>query len=224
MSFQERDTGVISVMVVDDHVVVRRGLELLLSAEWDLDVVASTGDIETAIQFAGVYRPDVMVLDLSLLGTTSLAAIPRIREVSPQTQIAILTMHDDPAFVRRAFDNGARAYVLKEEAADDLIEAVHRVASGRTYLTPHLQARMEAATAQPPRRLDRLSKREVEVLRMIALGHTSTEIAGELLLSVRTIQSHRANIRQKLHSSSRAGLVRHALEHGLVDPTEAVPV
>jgi two-component system, NarL family, response regulator NreC len=157
------------------------------------------------------------VLDLNMPGGSSLDAIPEILAASPQTAIAVLTMQDEPAFARRALGAGALAYVLKEAADDELVTAVRRAAAGETYLNPRLGARMAAEPAIPSGPPDDLSEREVEVLRMIALGHTNAEIAGRLFLSVRTVESHRAHIQQKLRRSSRADLVRYALDHGLVE-------
>ena len=210
-------TGTIRIVLADDHAVVRRGLELLLDAEKDFEVVASVGDVEAALRTTRGYKPDVVVLDLNMPGGSSLEAIPQILEASPGTQITVLTMQNEPAFARQALSAGARAYVLKEAADDELVTAVRRAAAGETYLNPQLGARMAAEPPQPPGPPDDLSEREVEVLRMIALGHTNAEIAEQLYLSIRTVESHRAHIQQKLRRSSRADLVRYALDHGLVE-------
>ena len=207
----------IRIVLADDHAVVRRGLELLLGAEEDFEVVASVGDVDAAIRTTRGYKPDVLVLDLNMPGGSSLDAIPTILEASPGTQIAVLTMQKEPAFARRALSAGAVAYVLKDAADDELVTAVRRAAVGETYLNPQLGARMAAEPPQPVGPPDDLSEREVEVLRMIALGHTNAEIAERLYLSIRTVESHRAHIQQKLRRSSRADLVRYALDHGLVE-------
>jgi two-component system response regulator NreC len=209
--------GTITIVLADDHAVVRRGLELLLDAEDDFQVVASVGDVQAAIRTTRGYKPDVLVLDLNMPGGSSLDAIPEIMKASPQTRIAVLTMQDEPAFARQALSAGAMAYVLKEAADDELVTAVRRAAAGQTYLTPQLGARMAAEPPVPAGPPDDLSEREVEVLRMIALGHTNVEIAEHLFLSIRTVESHRAHIQQKLRRSSRADLVRYALDHGLVE-------
>ena len=208
--------GGIRIVLADDHAVVRRGLELLLEAEDGFEVVASVGDVDAAIRTTRGHKPDVLVLDLNMPGGSSLDAIPQILEASPQTRIAVLTMQDEPAFARQALGAGAVAYVLKEAADDELVEAVRRASAGQTYLNPQLGARMAAEPRQPSGPPDDLSEREVEVLRMIALGHTNAEIAEQLYLSIRTVESHRAHIQQKLRRSSRADLVRYALDHGLV--------
>jgi two-component system response regulator NreC len=207
----------IRIVLADDHAVVRRGLELLLDAEEDFEVVASVGDIDAAIRTTRGHKPDVLVLDLNMPGGSSLDAIPTIREASPGTHIAVLTMQNEPEYARRALGAGAVAYVLKEAADDELVMAVRRAALGETYLNPQLGARMAAELAHPSGPPDDLSEREIEILRMIALGHTNAEIAEQLYLSIRTVESHRAHIQQKLRRSSRADLVRYALERGLIE-------
>jgi two-component system response regulator NreC len=206
----------IRIVLADDHPVVRRGLQLLLEAEDGFEVVASVGDVEAAIRTARGHKPDVLVLDLNMPGGSSVEAISTILEVSRQTQIAVLTMQNEPALARAALDAGALAYVLKDAAHDALVEAVRRAAAGETYLNPELGARMAAESARPAGPPDDLSERQVEVLRMLALGHTNAEIAEQLCLSIRTVEGHRAHIQQKLQRSSRADLVRYALDHGLV--------
>ena len=207
----------IRIVLADDHAVVRRGLELLLAAEEGFEVVASVGNVDAAIRTTRGHKPDVLVLDLNMPGGSSLDAIPTILEASPKTQIAVLTMQNEPAFARQALGAGALAYVLKEAADDELVEAIRRVAVGETYLNPQLGARMAAEGLQPAGPPDDLSEREVEVLRLIALGHTNAEIAEQLYLSIRTVESHRSHIQQKLGRSSRADLVRYAIVHRLVE-------
>lgn len=203
-------------MLADDHRVVRTGLRLVLDAEPDITVVAEAGDIPAAGRALLVHRPDVIVLDLNMPGEQSLSAIPRFVADHPETAIVVLTMQQDPAFAREALRGGARGYVLKEAADDELVQAVRMAHGGRTYLNPELGAKMaaEPAPSGPP---DDLTERELEVLRLIALGHTNSEIAGQLYLSVRTVESHRAHIQQKIRRSTRAELVRYALDHGLVE-------
>ena len=205
----------IRIVLADDHAVVRSGLRLLLDAEKDFEVVAEAGDVESAARYVRGHHPAVLVLDLNMPGGSSLEAIPGIRESAPETQIVILTMQEEPAFARQALSAGAIGYVLKEAADDELVEAVRRAARGETYLNPRLGARLAAEpTVGAP---DDLSEREVDVLRQIALGHTNAEIAEQLYLSVRTVETHRAHIQQKLRLTSRAELVRYALERGLVN-------
>jgi two-component system response regulator NreC len=204
----------ITIVLADDHAVVRSGLQLLLDAEEQFEVVAVAGDIETALRYVRGHRPKVLILDLNMPGGSSLEAIPEVRQVSPGTEVVVLTMQADPAFARQALAAGARAYVLKEAADAELVEAVQRAARGDTYLNPQLGARLAAEPSSAPP--DDLSDRELEVLRLIALGHTNAEIAEQLYLSVRTVETHRAHIQQKLRRSSRSELVRYAFERGLV--------
>ena len=204
----------IRIVLADDHEVVRSGLHLLLEVEPDIEVVAEASDIDSARRYVRGHHPAVLVLDLNMPGGSSLEAIPAIREEAPETQIVVLTMQQEPAFAREALSNGALGYVLKEAAAEELVQAVRRAAAGESYLNPALGARL---AAQPTAERDNLSDREIEVLRLIALGHTNAEISGQLYLSVRTVETHRAHIQQKLRLSTRAELVGYALERGLVD-------
>ena len=204
----------IGVVIADDHAVVRRGLKQLLGAEPDLEVLAEAGDIDDARRFVRGHHPQVLVLDLNLPGGSSLKHIPAIRAESPDTQIVVLTMQNEPAYAREALGAGALGYVLKEAAETELVEAVRRAAVGDTYLNPRVGARV--AAEPPPGPPDGLSEREVDVLRMISLGYTNAEIAAQLFLSVRTVETHRAHIQQKLRLGSRAELVRYALDHKLI--------
>jgi two-component system, NarL family, response regulator NreC len=189
-------------------------LRLLLEHETDFEVVAEAGDIDAARRYTHGHRPAVLVLDLSMPGGSSLKAIPAIRAQTPETQIVVLTMQDEPEYAREALAGGAIGYVLKEAADAELVEAVRRAAVGEGYLNPRLGARL---AAQPPGPPDDLSEREVDVLRLVALGYTNVEIAEQLYLSVRTVETHRSHILQKLRLASRSELVRYALQRGLVD-------
>jgi two-component system, NarL family, response regulator NreC len=213
----EESEGVVSgirIVLADDHAVVRSGLRLLLDAERDFEVVAEASDVDSARRFVRGHRPDVLVLDLNMPEGSSLGAISVMREESPGTQIVVLTMQQEPAFAREALGAGALGYVLKDAADDELVEAVRNAAAGESYLNPRLGARI--AAAPPPGPPDDLSEREVGVLRLIALGHTNAEIAQRLYLSVRTVETHRSHIQQKLGLSTRAELVDYALKHGLM--------
>ncbi len=208
----------IRIVLADDHRVVRTGLGLLLEAEEAIDVVAEAGDVDSALRAVLGHKPDVLVLDLNMPGTqTSLEALPLIRERSAQTATVVLTMQEDPEYARSALRAGALGYVLKEAADTELVEAVRRAADGRTYLNPSLGARLAAMPEQPAGPPDDLSGRELEVLRLIALGHTNAEIGEQLFLSVRTVETHRAHVQQKLGRTTRAELVRYALDHGLLN-------
>jgi two-component system response regulator NreC len=212
----DMDDQDITVVLADDHAVVRKGLRLLLEAEPGMHVLAEAGTVPDAVRMAKAHRPSVLVLDLNMPGGSSLDAITELRGSTPETAIVVLTMQDDPAFARRALQNGALAFVLKEAADDELLEAVRAAAQGETYLNPRLGARMAAEPTSPPDPPDDLTERERDVLRRIALGHTNAEIADQLYLSVRTVETHRAHIQQKLSRSSRAELVQYALENKLV--------
>ena len=210
----------ITVVLADDHAVVRKGLRLLVEAEPGLRVVAEAGTVPDSLRMARAHRPDVLVLDLNMPGGSSLAAIPTLLEQTT-TAIVVLTMQNDPSFARQALQAGALGFVLKEAADDELLGAIRLAADGETYLTPRLGARLAAQPTEPSGPPDDLSERELEVLKLIALGHTNTEVAGQLFLSVRTVESHRAHIQQKTRRTSRAELVRYALEHGLVELVDA---
>jgi two-component system response regulator NreC len=206
----------ITIVLADDHQVVRAGLRMLLDNQDGFRVLAEAGDVATAERRLAAYHPTVLILDLNMPGESSLAAIPRLRKGAPNTQIVVLTMQSDPAFAREALRAGALAYVLKEAADSELVQAVRLAAAGRTYLNPELGARLAAEPPLPSGPPDDLSGRELEVLRLIALGYTNTEIAAQLYLSVRTVESHRAHIQQKTRRATRADLVAYAREHNVV--------
>jgi two-component system, NarL family, response regulator NreC len=207
-------TEAIRIVLADDHAVVRSALRMLLDSEPDLEVVAEAGDIDSTMRYLRGHSPDVLILDLNMPGGPSLKALPAMLEASPETNIVVLTMQSEPVFARGAMQAGVRGYILKEAADSELVQAVRLAADGKTYLQPELGAQIAAEPAGPP---DDLSDREVEILRLIALGHTNAEIAEQLYLSVRTVESHRAHIQQKLRKSKRSELVRYALERGLLE-------
>jgi two-component system response regulator NreC len=203
----------IRIVLADDHAVVRSALRLLLDGEEDFQVVAEAGDVDWTLRYVRGHKPDVLILDLHMPGGPALHAVPELREASPDTGIVVLTMHPEPARARAAMQLGVLGYVLKDAVEEELVTAVRMAAAGKTYLQPELGARL----AQDIGGDDGLSDREVQVLRMIALGHTNAEIADELAISVRTVESHRSHIQQKLGVSKRSELVRHAIERGLLD-------
>jgi two-component system response regulator NreC len=210
----------ITIVLADDHHVVRSGLRLLLDAEDDFEVVADAADAEAALRAVLGHKPTVLVLDLNMPGElTSLEAIPQVPERSPATGVVVLTMQEDPSFARHALRAGALGYVLKDSANTELAEAVRRAARGETYRAPRLGAALAATPPGADGPPDHLTSRELEVLRLIALGHTNGEIAAQLSLSVRTVESHRAHIQRKLRRSSRAELVGYALDHDLLART-----
>jgi len=210
-------TDLVKIVLADDHEVVRSGLRMLLDAEAGFEVVAEAGDFDSTRRYVRAHRPGVLVLDLNLPEGSSLPLIPELREQSPGTAVVVLTMQNDPAFAREAMRSGALGYVLKQSAGTELVDAVRAAAEGETYLNPRLGAQVAAAPLEPTAPPDDLTEREVEILRLIALGHTNAEIAGQVFLSVRTVESHRAHIQQKTGRSTRADLVRYALDHGLVE-------
>lgn len=211
----------IRVLLVDDHTVVRSGLRLLLDAEDDIETVGEASDAREAVFEARAKKPDVILMDVVLGGKSGIEATPEVLKEAPDAKVLILSMQDDPRYVREAFSVGASGYVLKEAADRELVEAVRQVAGGESYVHPALGARMATADAKAARAAeeDPLSEREREVLRLLALGHTNQEIAKQLFISVRTAETHRAHIMQKLRLETRAELVRYALAQGLLEET-----
>ena len=204
----------VSIVLADDHAVVRSALRLLLEAEPGLEVVAEAGDIESTVRYVRGHKPDVLVLDLNMPSGRSLGAVPEMLEASPGTSVVVLTMETDPSYAREAIQTGVLGYVLKEAVDEELVSAVRLASAGKTYLQPELGAKLAAGAGELA---DGLSERELEIVRLIALGHTNTEIAEQLFLSVRTVESHRAHVQQKLKLNKRSDLVRYALERGLLD-------
>lgn len=204
----------ISLVLADDHVVVRRGLRMLLERIPDFDVIAEASDACAALAAAEAGNADVLLLDLNMPGGP-LDVLAKSAESSSQIAVVVLTMEQDPAFARLALEAGAKGYVLKRAAEDELVDAIRAVAAGGT----HLSRDLETALAKPAKRADpasELSAREAEVLHLISRGHTNSEIARELSLSVRTVETHRTRIQQKLGLSSRSELVRYAIDHELM--------
>ena len=209
----------IRVLVVDDHSVVRSGLRRVLDAEPDIETVGEAPNAERAVFEAMEHKPDVVLMDVVMPGKSGIEGTPAVLQAVPETRVLVLSMQDDPRYVREAFEAGASGYVLKEAADTEVVAAVRAVAAGERYVHPALGARLVAAEAEERRRADAdpLSDREREVLSLLALGHTNQEIAQKLFISVRTAETHRAHIMQKLRLSSRAELVRYALAEGLLD-------
>jgi two-component system response regulator NreC len=210
----------IRVLIVDDHAVVRAGLRLLLDAEDDIETVGEAGDAREAVFEVRSSKPDVVLMDVGLAsGKSGIEATPEMLREVPGAKVLMLSMQDDPRYVREAFAAGASGYVLKEAADNELVAAVREVAGGGRYVDPTLGARMAAADSQAERAADEdpLSDREREVLRLLALGHTNQEIAKTLFISVRTAETHRAHIMQKLRINTRAELVRYAIAKSLLD-------
>lgn len=206
----------VRVMIVDDHAVVRSGLRLVIEREDGLEVAGEAGTAEDAVRSMERLRPTLVLMDIEMPGIGGLEGTRRLHELHPEVPVVVLSMHGEADDVRRAFEAGASGYVLKTAVDDDLIRAIRSVSDGERYLHPSLGA----VLAQPPRSrggVDELSPREREVLRLLALGHTNQEIAQDLYVSVRTVESHRAHIMTKLRATTRAEMVRHAILGGLLD-------
>ena len=215
----------IRLLVADDHPVVRAGLRMLLGTQPDMEVVGEAVDGATAVERALELRPDVVVMDITMRGTNGLAATREIVKRIPQTKVLILTMHDSEEYLRQTLEAGATGYVLKQAADTELAVAIRAVQRGEIYLYPAF-TRVLLRDFTPNRDTDGqaqrdsyelLSPREKEVLRMVALGHTNRKIADQLFLSVKTIETYRARVMEKLNLRTRAALVRYALLRGLLD-------
>jgi two-component system, NarL family, response regulator NreC len=204
----------VRVLLADDHALMRHSLRLLLDGEEDVEVVAEAEDMARVARYVEDHRPHVLVLDLGMPGGSSIEEIGRLRERAPDTQIVVMTMEQNPVFAQRAFAAGALGFIAKDLADAELPQAVHAAARGEEFVSPRIARRLDAL--QRSLTSDALSPREVEVLRLIALGHTSVEIARMLDLSPRTVETHRANVYHKLQLSTRAELVRYALQRGLL--------
>jgi two-component system, NarL family, response regulator NreC len=216
------DAPSITIVLADDHAVVRTGLRYVLDAQPDFTVIAEAGTVDAAVAETRALKPTVLVLDLGMphaSPSSSLDVLPELAATVPQTKVVVLTMEDDPEFARRALSTGAMAYVLKESAHAELVSAIRHAADGESYLTPRLGAELAASAPAPDPDAppDDLTGRELEVLKLVALGHTNAEIGRLMHLSVRTIEARRAHVQQKLGRSSRPELVRYALERGLLD-------
>jgi two-component system response regulator NreC len=200
----------IRALLVDDHQIVRSGVRRVLEATGRFDVVGEAAGVQEALERARLLRPDVVVLDLTLRDESGLDAIAELREVG--ARVVILSMQDEPAYARKAFELGAQGYVVKDAADEELAAAIDAVLGDRIYVHPALAARLVMGEPE-----DDLTERERQILRLIALGYTNQEIAGQLYLSVRTIEAHRRHILDKLRLTTRAELVRYALERRIVE-------
>ncbi len=212
----------IRIFIADDHAVLRAGLKSLLNAEPDFHVVGEASGENDCINNAAAANPDVILLDINMPGCNGLELIPQLREKLPRTRILILTMHDDPGYLRQALAAGCAGYVLKQAADTELRSAIRTVFSGGVFLHPtHTKILLEdslnpASGKENDSDLSRLSERETDVLRLIALGYTNKEIARKLFISVKTVETYKARVMEKLNISSRAAMVRFALKHGML--------
>ncbi len=215
------DAGTLSVVVADDHAMMRRGLRQLLEGEQGITLAGEAIDLESTAQAVSEHQPDVLVLDLTLPNGSAMELLSELRAKSPRTQIVIVSMEDAPGFAQRALAAGASGFVLKELADEDLAGAIYAAAQGDEYLSAPVASRL--AALRQARTDGRLTVREAEVLRLIALGHTNVEVARQLGVSARTVETHRANIHGKLGLRTRAELVRYALRCGLLESSAPSP-
>ncbi len=212
----------IRIVLVDDHAVLRAGLTALLNAEADMAVVGAAGDGAESLRVVSALQPDVILLDINMPTMSGLEALPELRKVAPKGRILILTMHDDQTYLRQVLALGGSGYVLKQAADSELLTAIRTVYYGGTFLHPsHAQALLTVPTAPTVATvaddLSILSERELEVLKLVALGHSNKEIAEMLFLSVKTVETYKTRLMEKLDLKSRAALVRYALQHGLLN-------
>jgi two-component system response regulator NreC len=209
----------VRILIVDDHAVLRAGLKMLIDAEDDLEAVGEAANARDAVFQARSLKPDVILMDVVMPDQSGLDVLPTLLHERPETKVLVLSMQDDPQYVRQAFSAGASGYILKEAADTEVVAAIREVAIGNSYVHPTLGARLIAAENAEARRADEdpLSDREREVLRLLALGHTNQEISAQLFISVRTAETHRAHIMQKLRLTRRAELVRYALDQGVLE-------
>lgn len=210
-----------SVILADDHPIVRRGVRAVIEAEPGFQVIAEAGDGLEAVRLTEVHSPAILIVDLMMPSLTGLEASRQVRQKSPNTRIIILSMHATESYVLSALRNGAHAYVLKDNAAEELITAIREVLAGRRFLSKQLSERaiesyIEKAEATAVDSYDSLTSREREVLKMAAEGLTNHEIADRLFISHRTAETHRANLMKKLHLANHTELIRYAIRHGLV--------
>jgi two-component system response regulator NreC len=218
----------IRILIADDHALMRSGLRMLLEAQSDLEVTGDVASTDDALSKIAELRPDVLLLDLSMPGSNAIDAIGRVRGLSPRTKVLVLTMHDNPSLVRSAIAAGAAGYMVKTGADTELVTAIRRVHRGRSYIDVALEdsalqdllderRRRESSGSAPAR--DLLSGRERQVLQLVAFGHTNKEVAERLGISIKSVATYRSRLSEKLGFSSRADLVRYALQQGILDDT-----
>jgi two-component system response regulator NreC len=216
-------TRPIRILIAEDHAIVREGIRRLLAAEADLDVVGEAADGAAAVELTQSLRPDVVCMDISMPRVNGVEATQRIKSLVPDVAIVILTMHEDEAYAYELLKAGASGYVLKRASARDLVDAVRAVAGGHTFLHPLIAQRLlneyegDSGRDDERRRFDGLTERERQVVRLIADGLTNRDIAERLHISVKTVETHRTHIMEKLDLHDRAHLVRYAVRKGLID-------
>jgi two-component system, NarL family, response regulator NreC len=206
----------IRILVTDDHTILRTGLAALLEREEDMTAVGQAGTADQAVIKARDLQPDVILLDVVMPRKSGFDALPELRKVAPEARVIMLSMQTSPSSIRQALNSGAAGYVAKHASETDLLDAIRRVAAGSRYVDPELGGDLvvsDAASLTEP-----ISERERDVLVLLTLGYTNQEIAAMLFISVRTVETHRAHIMQKLELKTRAELVLYALAKGLIGP------
>jgi two-component system, NarL family, response regulator NreC len=221
----------IRIFIADDHAVLRAGLRLLLQTQDDMEVVGEAGDFAETLSQLQTVQPDIITLDLSMPGGLGLKALEKIGDTAPESRVIVLTMHDDPAYLRTALAMGACGYVVKSAADTELISAIRAVSQGRVFVDARSSTTTSGATAAQPAaaiqaksQFDTLSAREKEVLVLIAQGHTNQAVADRLDLSVKTVESYRSRLTEKLGLKNRADLTRFAIEHQLLNQGLSEPL
>lgn len=217
----------IRIFLADDHTVLRAGLKALLNAEADMQVVGEAEDGDTCVRQVIGLRPDLVLMDINMPRCNGLEALAKVRQLVPESRVLILTMHDDPEYLRQVLASGGAGYVLKQAASDELLSAIRAVHQGGVFLHPQhaqllLQQQSASAQDEPDlsaqeQRFQSLSEREEQIFRLVALGHRNGEIAEMLFLSVKTVETYKARLMEKLGLRSRAALVRYALELGILN-------
>lgn len=212
----------IRVLIADDHAILRAGLRMLIDSQPDMKVIAEAPNGEEAVRLASAERPDVVILDITMPGGGGLRAVPEVLKVCASTRVLLLTMHEEPAYLRTALASGAAGYVLKKSVDANLLAAIRSVHKGRSYVDSELaSALIQHALpdlTRPGCPDDVLSERELQVLKLVAEGFSSREIAEQIFIGVKTVETYRARFAEKLGLKSRADLVRYALEVGLLSP------
>ena len=215
----------IRVMIADDHAILRSGLRLLVNSQADMEVVSEAPDGEQAVQAARETRPDVALMDLTMPRTRGMRALQEIVRDCPATRVLILTMHDDPAYLRSVFAAGASGYVLKRSVDAELLAAIRAVHRGGTFVDPSLANVLlqdvlvkTGAKERPKRPANILSVRELQVLKLVARGYSSQQIAKQILVGVKTVETYRSRLAQKLGLRTRSDVVRFAVQMGLLTP------
>ncbi len=213
----------IRILLADDHAVLRAGLRALLAAQGDLEVVGEASDGAEAIRLTQALRPDVVVMDIGMPGVSGIDATARIKRDLPGAKVLILSMHDDRGYLRQVLRAGASGYVLKKAADTELLAAIRAAARGEVFLDPALAKALVEEVMEPTPTAGgspALSDREQDVLRLIAHGHTNQQVADRLCISVKSVETYKARLMEKLGLKGRAELVRYALQHGLLKETD----